>query len=161
MEVNCEAVAIGTTFEVSAGEGVKKRYYVEHIEANAAPDTPFLAYFSDSTDLQILDGPLRSPINTNARRPFQLDARKIGGLHKQVEELNQRLRMLCCRARTMNLSPKLVWNRGILIHGFEGTGKTLLLNELAKVVGLRRILRLKSDQLLNTPTKNNSIIESI
>lgn len=157
---NCEGIAVGTTFDVSAGNGIKRRYYVEHIESSFSPETPSLNSYDDDTQLQILDGPLRSPVSSVTRRPFHLDARCIGGLSQQINELNRKLSQLCTRARATNVSLKPMRERGILLHGYQGTGKSLLFKELAKVSGLRKVIKLGYNQLLGTPSKNEAIIQS-
>ncbi|QIW95283.1 hypothetical protein AMS68_000801 [Peltaster fructicola] len=157
-----EAIAVGTTFDVPAGEGIKKRFFVEHIETEPAQEVPFLSYLTDHTDLQILDAALQSPTTTTStsnQRPFHIDAAHIAGLSEQLKQLNLRLRLLCTAAENEN-RPRRLGAKNALVYGYAGTGKTLLLDSLAKVHGIKKVVRLDGDQLLGTASKNESLINS-
>lgn len=91
---------------------------------------------------------------------LQIDPSRIGGLEEQLTKLNTRLRLLCSKARALHGNAHYPWNQSILLHGYEGTGKTLLLDELAKTPGLRKAVRIGKDQLLGTASKNQSVIQA-
>jgi hypothetical protein len=41
---NCDAFSVGTTFDVAAKKGLKKRFFVEHIEAPGSLDAATLSF---------------------------------------------------------------------------------------------------------------------
>ncbi|TKA59754.1 hypothetical protein B0A55_11952, partial [Friedmanniomyces simplex] len=125
-----EAIAAGVTFDVSAKKRLKKRFYIDHVEAVGA-NGPSLLYCDDKTVITISDQAVEpaSP-NGHALRPL-LDTSKIGGLVAQVQELNRHLEYVLNRSRdsaSMASTPAI--SRHVLLHGFEGTGKSLLLKRI-------------------------------
>ncbi|OQN95425.1 hypothetical protein B0A48_18440 [Cryoendolithus antarcticus] len=151
---NCEAVAVGMTFDVAAKKGLRKRYFVEHIECHgSAPQSgPALYTVGDSTEFVFTQGMGNRNTEMSRQLNIRLDAARIGGLQAQIEDLNRRLTALCGELEDRNA--------GILLHGYEGTGKSLLLNEVAHSFGRERTFRLFARQLLGTASGNSKIIDS-
>lgn len=89
-----------------------------------------------------------------------LSEKYIGGLNDQLQLLNVRLKRAVGKAQTSNsdFNPA---NSNILIHGFEGTGKSLILERLQQN-GLVRTFTLRKSTLNATSTsKNVEIIQGI
>ena len=65
---DCEAFASGVTFDVTAKKGVKKRYFIEHVDSAVPSGMPHLFRCNDQTQI-IFSGMLPSgaPSN-NAKR---------------------------------------------------------------------------------------------
>jgi AAA family ATPase len=78
-----------------------------------------------------------------------------------VESLNEQLSLLCKEAIWQNVTTPFPRNDGVLLHGYEGTGKTMLLSELAATFGPSRTMRIEQYQLMNTATKNDETIKSV
>ncbi|KAF2487543.1 P-loop containing nucleoside triphosphate hydrolase protein [Neohortaea acidophila] len=158
---NCEAFASGTNFDVTARKGIRKRFHVEHVDAaTTAPGIPALFYFNDHTKL-VINGLDVTPNTTAANGDHHgyagIDAKHIGGLLDQIKTLNASMKRVIEDTR----APQgLTRHAGVLIHGYEGTGKSMLLSRM-KRAPFRKVLYL--DELeLDSPSasKNQAHIES-
>ncbi|KAK3664681.1 AAA+-type ATPase [Elasticomyces elasticus] len=127
----CEAVAVGTTFDVKSKRQLKKRFFVDHIEGAGAVG-PALFRCSDSTKITISDGSqVAEIVSTNGVANTQfplLEMSKIGGLVAQVQELNRHLDDVLRRSREE--ASRSQESRHVLLHGYEGTGKSMLLKRI-------------------------------
>lgn len=104
-------------------------------------------FFCDDRTLFNLSGRLPTPEPTilpNGDAFPVLDISQIGGLVEQVKELNKRLDRLLHKSDNSNGSA----NRHILIYGYEGTGKSLVLNRLSQTSACK-VLRLGRAQMTN------------
>ncbi|KAK5738418.1 AAA+-type ATPase [Elasticomyces elasticus] len=124
----CEAVALGTTFDVKSKRQLKKRFFVDHIEGAGAVG-PALFTCNDHTKITISDGSQAAEIvstsgGANTQSPL-LEMSKIGGLVAQVQELNRHLDDVLRRSREEAYRSQE--SRHVLLHGYEGTGKSMLL----------------------------------
>lgn len=150
------------TFDVAAKKGLKKRFFIEHIEAPGSQDSATLFIINDATIMKIVEvAPESSNSNGHRFSDMRLEVDRIGGLSAQIGVLNERLRLLCIKARQNNQDDDgLPWNSSVLVHGYEGTGKTMLLDELERNSGAKKTVRLAKSQLLGTASKNNSTIQA-
>ncbi|OQO10868.1 hypothetical protein B0A48_04169 [Cryoendolithus antarcticus] len=160
---NCEALAVGMTFDVSAKKGLRKRYVIDHIEPHdpAHQTGPALYTVGDSTEMVFTQGTESRSTEVPGQLSICLDAAQIGGLHAQIQDLNQRLSNICEQARHANAKVAAARNAAILVHGYEGTGKTLLLDKVATAFGPQKTFRIDALQLLSTSTKNSDTVKSV
>ncbi|KAK4991143.1 AAA+-type ATPase [Elasticomyces elasticus] len=158
-----EVIAPGVAFEASSRKGLKKRFLVEHAEASNQDTSPCFYHMDDATEL-IIRGRHSSTASvgaTTATLSFSLTSEGIGGLHKQLEFLNDRLERLIGQVKTATRTPKrLQKNASILLYGSEGTGKTLLLQKLAQAPW-QAVLRIDKSALSKTMVKNLEAIRSV
>jgi AAA family ATPase len=92
---------------------------------------------------------------------MRLEVDRIGGLADQISVLNESLLLLCKKAKQQNDEDDgFPWNSSILVHGYEGTGKTMLLQELERRSGARKVVRLEKRQLLGTASKNDAVVQA-
>lgn len=154
---------MGMTFDVATKKGLKKRFFVEHIEAPGSKDAMTLFTITDSTKIKLAD-PVADSSDSTSHRVFdmRLEVDRIGGLTDQVKVLNKALSRLCKKAKESNSESVKLPRRAnrIMLHGCEGTGKTMLLNELESRSGAKKVIRLEKRQLLSTASKNESVIQS-
>ncbi|KAK6429114.1 AAA+-type ATPase [Oleoguttula sp. CCFEE 5521] len=160
---NCDAVAVGMAFDVAAKKGLRKRYFVEHIQSHEpAPQSgPALYTIGDSTEMVFTQGMMARNTEVPGQLSICLDTAQIGGLHAQIEDLNQRLSNICEQARHVNAKVSVARNAAILVHGYEGTGKTLLLDKVGAAFGPLRTFKIDALQLLSTTAKNVDTIKSV
>jgi AAA family ATPase len=172
---NCEALAAGITFTVLGKKKARKTYRIEKAESasplfsidddteiimpGAGPSKPIApqhgadAAANDADGSSVLgpsNGGTQSP---NARPYHPLNTNGIGGLAVQCQLLNAHMRRMFSATST-----EAVTNAAILLHGYSGTGKTLLLERLAaspfnKIIELNR-----ANMHGGTIAKNQSII---
>jgi AAA family ATPase len=159
---NCDAFSVGTTFDVAAKKGLKKRFFVEHIEAPGSLDSATLFILKDATELKIVETVDESSESIHHKvSDMRLEVVRLGGLADQVSHLNDSLRLLCKKAKQHNGEDDgFPWNSSILVHGYEGTGKTVLLQELERRSGARKAIRIEKRQLLGTASKNDAVIQA-
>lgn len=155
-----EGFASGTTFEVNASKTVKKRYHIEHVEAPGVEQHgPNWFYCNNQTRIVFADPAASRPASAlNQDHESALTAEYVGGLVDQLATLNNSMDRVLKHWKNV---PSNLVNEGILIHGYEGTGKSLILSRLARTPGFRKIVRL--DEALSesaTIAKSKATIES-
>ena len=91
---------MGMTFDVATKKGLKKRFFVEHIEAPGSKDAMTLFTITDSTKIKLAD-PVADSSDSTSHRVFdmRLEVDRIGGLTDQVKVLNKALSRLCKKAK--------------------------------------------------------------
>lgn len=163
---SCEALAAGVEFDVmTANKKSKKRFCIESVESAAATSDISLFSINDRTqivypgqDHSLSNGTYKAAkVSHSPRIVSGLDTSPIAGLLEQCQFLNRRLRQL------LNLSRPIPDNAPILLHGYEGCGKTLLLEQLAKA-NFSKVLRLDRSVVPahgGVVAKNQAIIEDI
>ncbi|KAF2144952.1 uncharacterized protein K452DRAFT_221945 [Aplosporella prunicola CBS 121167] len=160
-----DAVITGGTFSVTTlsgpRSGRKSRFVVEKVEPPVEDKlTPYSPYFCNhASSVQLLaDGETVQPTASNSQpKRFEISSDGIGGLHKQIIELNERLVTLTSEVRRRKYPLVLKRSTGILLHGPEGTGKSLLLRKIAEAPWKKAIFM--DEQLTGTFEKNQTILK--
>lgn len=145
-------------FEAASRKGLKRRFLIEHIESSTAIGSS-LYVFDDKSEL-VLQDEASTPSPHPKTRSFMITSEGIGGLNKQVEQLNKRLVRLIGQIRGRTLPPQIQRNGGILLYGPEGTGKTLLLDRLTHA-SWRRVIRIDQSVLSGTNSKNQVTLRNL
>lgn len=153
---SCEAFAPGIEFDVlTNNKKSKKRFYIESIGCEAATSEASLYRLVDRTQI-VFSGedhsmPFSHPKGLEVVQPpvvdCKLDFTPISGLLEQRRLLDRRVRQM------LDLTRPLQINAPILLHGYEGCGKTLLLDQIAKA-NFRSVIRLDRSVV---PTHNSTV----
>ncbi len=111
-------------------KGLKQRFTVQSIEPQ--PTETYAVYFDPITTNVTLTGKASSQDNNEKEvGPLQLEESGIGGLSAQTTVINKALFFLS-NAMSVLRDQYLLGPTTFLLHGPEGTGKTLLLERLAE-----------------------------
>lgn len=156
---DCEAFASGQTFQATSKARTKKRFCIEHVDAVGTQQGVPSLFYTDNLTEYVLGEPYASRPSSavNGDANTLLSSERIGGLVKQIQTLNERIRRLLIQ----NEATAKPDHRGVLIHGYEGTGKSLLLDQLERIGSLRsvRVDRSKLDK--GSVAKNREAIKSL
>lgn len=120
---------------------VTKRFLVAHVEPSAPGGAASLYYLDDNTEITFNNTDSPPPMGIKTVPEESLTPEYIGGLQDQLLVLNLRLRHILHET-----SAKRAINQGILIHGFEGTGKSLIMEHFERT-NFRRVTRLEKSTL--------------
>jgi vesicle-fusing ATPase len=74
---------------------------------------------------------------------------KIGGLKHQIKEISDVIRPRCIDQKHLDNIGFDSPEKGILLYGPSGTGKTLIARELSKVLGVKQFVIVNGPELLN------------
>ncbi|KAK8258102.1 AAA family ATPase [Phyllosticta capitalensis] len=126
-------VAPSGTFAVThPRSGRKTRYSISQVEP-AAEESPAPFYCDHKSEVSLLE-PGQAPATKAPQEPtnFLINTDCIGGLHRQILELNERLATLTNKLHRERYPSALRRSTGILLHGPTGTGKSLLTRQLSQ-----------------------------
>ncbi|ORX99542.1 P-loop containing nucleoside triphosphate hydrolase protein [Clohesyomyces aquaticus] len=152
--VELEIIVPGGLFDVQQkGPRVRQkspkiRATVESIDPPLSVDTPL--YFDPlKTQVIVTNSPSVPKPSAPSDMPLEMKSDGIGGLSEQVNTINRHLAFLNISS---DVPPDfhLFGPTSILIHGPEGTGKSMLLNRLAEA-SWREVMRLDLDWLSSNP----------
>lgn len=153
---SCEAFTNSIMLDVTAKKGLKKRFFIDHVESSPSTPSPVLYYIDDDTQITFGDGyASSSPSLQTGNSSLRIETSRIGGLVKQIEELNE------CLEDLLDSGPTSMMNdlrSHVLIHGYEGTGKSLLLDRVQQVSNCKVFKLERSTMAANTITKNQVLI---
>ncbi len=156
-----EAFANGVTFDITAKNKAKRRFQVTSI---SSPNTGCsLYYIDDDTEVVVDESSATTDVTpaTASATGRLLTRDHIGGLVDQLRNLNQRMqRVLDDIHKPRVKALGLLINRGILLHGFEGTGRTFVLDQLGQAP-FQRVLRLDASYLAGGAAKMQDKIKNL
>lgn len=122
-------------------ELVGERRTFEVIDVNSSRDQ-VLYRIQTKPEISINDAPsLNGGLASHSSKPLYISGEGIGGLEKQLNQLNDILADYSDQDQVFIYPPHYRPSRGgILLHGASGTGKTTVLQNLA-LAGWRKVLR--------------------
>lgn len=135
-----EIVSPGVT--LNSVEAREERRSFQILEVNSSGD--FALYrIQPQTNIKIKDDiGVNDSSRGSPKKTFKINTDGIGGLDRQLKELNDRLAAYSDEQRSIRYPPYYRPRRGgILLHGPSGTGKSLIIARLSEA-GWRRILHI-------------------
>lgn len=148
--VTMEALWPGGHFDVELKTGnqrnSKRRFAIENIEAAGSVSVvPYTLQHDSivhvSNGAQTATAVPSQPPSTVEEKPIQIDFAGIGGLDRQLKELNDKVRamaQLIDQSRASSRAVRLKHPSRVLLYGASGTGKTLVLDRV-KQAGFRGV----------------------
>ena len=132
-----EFIAVGMKFDVERKERTR-RFRIERIEPSRAEDgfqadsSPFKYSTSSIINVMVeLEQAMMSG-GLQAGPTFTLDRTQIGGLHRQVADINRLLRPFSRESNAPQRPRFSFLKQGLLLYGPKGTGKSLLTSAIKK-----------------------------
>jgi AAA family ATPase len=144
---NADALALGISFDLTVKKGLKKRFRVDGVQGASIGCN--LYSFNGRTTLTFANpasSPSPEPGMLKTGPLFDLD--RVGALVDQCHALNRRIELATEAIRTQK---DLEDNEGVLLHGFQGTGKSYLLAQLEQAPA-RKVFRLDEELLASSTT---------
>jgi len=128
-----EALLVGQNISVEVVPGVRRDFRV--LAVDTVSNHPIVKV---SQDTKILISRPRKDVRT-----LKIPPGLVGGLSEQIEQIQKMMWLIAGRA-TYALPPSYRTSPGIILYGAKGTGKTLLIEQVA-LSGWNRIIRWKCD----------------
>ena len=132
---------------------IRKRYQIIEIQGSEANCQFF--YADDDTDFSVdmSTVPEKDADKARTNGGNLLDSDHIGGLVDEIKGLNRRMESFLHTSQAATADGRSArftgQANGVLLHGFEGTGKSFLLSRLRRAP-FRRIVRFEDDGLSGT-----------
>ena len=133
---NADLLAPGMTFDHVEAKGQKRSFQIQNI--NSSTD-PALYRAGPSCIVRLTDGRAETANKFEDGKILIVSSEGIGGLGKQLERLNNVIRMH--REEKSNLPLFYQKRGGILLHGSGGAGKTKILSNICKA-GWRKVFHI-------------------
>ena len=155
-----ETLSVGMVFGNIEIKGQRRSFKIETINSNRYPDE--LYRFGPSSIIQIREGPATQDMSFEAiHGSLAITRDGIGGLARQLDQLNQRLTAYSDDLQNLKLPTYYRAHRGgILLHGQSGTGKSLLLHKISEL-GWRKVYWLDGKALNSRDTNSDTIISKM
>ena len=155
-----ETLSVGMVFGNIELKGQRRSFQVETINSNRQPNK--LYRFGPSSTVQVQDRPAIQETNFQATHASLTVTRDgIGGLTRQLDQLNQRLTAYSDDLQNLRLPTYYRAHRGgVLLHGQPGTGKSLLLRKISEL-GWCKVHWLDGKALNSRDTNSDTIVSKI
>lgn len=136
-----EIVCPGVT--IDGVEAREERRSFKILEVNSSDDLA-LYHIQSHTNIRIQDGIFMEDSIRGRTKPFKINTEGIGGLDRQLRELDDRLAAYSEEQRSIRYPPYYRPRRGgVILHGPSGTGKSLIIARLSEA-GWQRVLRVNT-----------------
>ncbi|KAI5296136.1 AAA+-type ATPase [Ascosphaera acerosa] len=154
---NTEVLLVGLPFELPALHGVRRRFRIREIRSSRPHlSSHSLFRFTEASRVS-LGSPGEAALGgggSGAYTPLVVQPGSLGGLSKQIDQINLRLRDYDGLDPGVRLPAFYQNSGGILLFGPKGTGKTELLNRI-KDAGWRKVLTVNASAM----TRNGGFYE--
>lgn len=117
--------------------------------------------FQPFTKIHVEDDILDDSAHTYPQLPLSITTEGIGGLDKQLNELNDRLVFYGEEQRKIKMPPFYRPRRGgVILYGASGTGKSMIIAKLAKA-GWRKVLSINTLNYSQKSTERHAMVRDI
>ncbi|EPS30853.1 hypothetical protein PDE_05805 [Penicillium oxalicum 114-2] len=137
-----EVLAIGLVFDLEL-KGQRRTFKVVNIHAPGASPNRTIFRFTKKSKVS-----LGTEINVsdNSRSHIAVQSVGLGGLSRQIQDINESLSDFNVNSRSLVMPPFYEHNRGILLYGPKGTGKTALLQQIENA-GWKQVFKIGTSSL--------------
>lgn len=153
----CEVLTKGLTFEIDL-KGQRRAFDVIGLHPQTSSNTKhtMFRFIPGSTKVSI-----GTEIGTLEDTPARISVQSagLGGLSRQIEDINESLSDFNIDQRKPAMPSFYEHNRGILIFGPKGTGKTTLLQQIEKA-GWRQVFKIGTSSLGRSISEGESKLRS-
>ncbi|KAJ5683182.1 ATPase [Penicillium macrosclerotiorum] len=140
--LRCEVLAVGLVFELDL-KGQRRSFRVANILAQGSSVSRTVFRFTTASKISI--GTETAEVEEPSSRIF-VQPVGLGGLSRQVDDINESLSDFNTDGRKPVMPSFYEHNRGILLYGPKGTGKTTLLQQIEKA-GWRQVFKIGTSSL--------------
>ena len=132
-----ETISPGMIFEDVSAKGQKRSFKIQIVNGSR---NVLLHRFQADCEVQVVS-------DATDCQDLVVPQGGLGGLEAQIKELNE---YIATYGRVENVEPKPLsfpsWRNGIILHGPQGTGKSLLLRRIGEA-GWRTVFKIDTDSL--------------
>ncbi|KAJ5543048.1 hypothetical protein N7535_005477 [Penicillium sp. DV-2018c] len=140
--LRCGCLATGLVFELEL-KGQARSFRVISIRSQNSLSGHTLFQFTEASRISL--GPVTEERKESPSH-IQVQSAGLGGLSRQIEDINESLSDFNLDPRKPVMPPFYETNRGLLLYGPKGTGKTSLLEQIEKA-GWRQTFRIGASTL--------------
>ena len=151
-------VSAGMLFDKVELKGQKRMFIIRDVKSPSTSSLSTLFTFGTETQIRILDDTDFDATIPYTLQSFDLDGDGVGGLTKQLRAINGVLKRLLDEDPLLTLPSYYRANKGILLYGPKGTGKSLLTEKVSKLPWAK-VLRITSG--LSGQTKGESVLRNL
>lgn len=155
----CEVLANGLVFELDL-KGQRRAFNVVYVQPqNSGSSSHTIFRFVPKATKISIGTDMGEAKEEKAPSRISVEAGDLGGLSRQIEDINESLSDF--NDRNKLIMPSFYEsNRGILIYGPKGTGKTTLLQQIEKA-GWKQVFRIGSSSLGRSMAESESKLRNI
>ncbi|KAJ5580894.1 ATPase [Penicillium hetheringtonii] len=154
----CEVLANGLTFELDL-KGQRRSFSVVGLQPqNGGSSKNTIFRFVPKTTKISIGAEIDEPEDTTSEISVQPGG--LGGLSRQIQDINESLTDFNMDQRKLVMPAFYENNRGILIFGPKGTGKTTLLQQIEKA-GWRQVFKIGTSSLGRSVSEGESKLRGI
>lgn len=151
-----EVLTTGLVFELEL-KGQRRSFQVVNIHAPGASPSRTIFRFTKNSKVSI-----GTEVNKSEDLPSQVSVQPVGlgGLSRQIEDINESLSDFNLDPRSPAMPSFYEHNRGILLYGPKGTGKTALLKQIENA-GWKQVFRIGTSSLGRNTTESETKLRNI
>ncbi|CEJ55234.1 Putative AAA-type ATPase [Penicillium brasilianum] len=151
-----EVLTTGLVFEQEL-KGQRRSFRVVNIHAPGASPNRTIFRFTKNSKISI---GTEVPTRDDSRSSIAVQPVGLGGLSRQIEDINESLSDFNLDPRSPAMPSFYEHNRGILLYGPKGTGKTALLRQIESA-GWKQVFRIGTSSLGRSTSESETKLRNI